>query len=385
VTRFKTDLSVRAAEAAGLRYVTDFGPGIRRTRAGKGFRYLDPRDRVIRDPERLARFRALAVPPAWSDVWICPHPDGHIQVTARDAKGRKQYRYHPRYRAARDGTKFDRMLEFSEALPLLRKRVERDLCARGLPRRKVLATCVRLLEKTLIRVGNPRYTRENRSYGLTTLRRRHVTVTGSRIRFEFRGKSGVHRSVSLEDPALARTVQRCRMTGGEQLLRYLNPEGTFQEVRAADINAYLRQVTGRLVTAKDFRTWAGTMFAAAALRDIGIAPGPARARKYIVKAIDQVAERLGNTRSVCLKYYVHPAVVEAYEEGHVVSAPPTPEGGRYGGPPAALRRNEADVLQLIHRHLERRRGSPPPDPAAGKSNGSQRKRARSRRRLAVTS
>jgi DNA topoisomerase-1 len=360
MTRFKTDPSVRAAEAAGLRYVTDFGPGIRRMRSGrKAFRYRDPRSRVIRDPERLARFRALAVPPAWTDVWICPHPDGHIQVTARDAKGRKQYRYHPRYREARDGTKFDRMLEFSEVLPRIRERVERDLGAQGLTRRKVLATCVRLLEKTLIRVGNPRYARQNRSYGLTTLRQRHVTVTGSRITLDFRGKSGVHRTVSLEDPVLARTVQRCQMTGGETVLRYRDPEGAFQAVSAADINDYLRQVTGRLVTAKDFRTWAGTMYAAATLRDIGIAPGPTRARKCIAQAIDQVAERLGNTRSVCLKYYVHPAVVEAYQEGHVVPAPPAPGGRRrIGGPPAALRRNEADVLQLIHRHfaLRRRQG-----------------------------
>ncbi len=351
----KTDPSVRAAEAAGLRYVTDYAPGIRRTRAGKAFRYVDPRGRIIRDPKKLARFRSLVVPPAWTDVWICPHDDGHIQVTARDAKGRKQYRYHPRYREARDGSKFDRMLEFSEVLPRLRERVERDLVEPGLSRRKVLATCVRLLERTHIRVGNPRYARMNRSYGLTTLKRRHVKVTGSQIRFTFRGKSGVHQTVSLEDPALARTVQRCQMAGGETLLRYRDPEGTFQEVRAEDINDYLREATGRPVTAKDFRTWAGTMLAAAALREIGVVPGPARAqKKLIVQAIDRVAERLGNTRAVCRKYYVHPAVLEAYMDGHVVPPPP-PGGRRSGRPAAALRRNEADVLQLIHRHLQRRR------------------------------
>ena len=359
VTSVNNDSSVRAAEAAGLRYVTDYGPGIRRKRAGRGFRYLDSRGRVIRTPKRLARFRALVIPPAWTDVWICPHPDGHIQVTARDAKGRKQYRYHPRYREVRDGSKFDRMLDFSEVLPRLRERVERDIGSPGLTRRKVLATCVRLLEQTHIRVGNPQYARKNRSYGLTTLRRRHVTVKGSKIRFTFRGKSGVHRSVSLEDSALARTVQRCQLLKGETLLRYLDPDGTFQEVRSEDINDYLREVTGRSVTAKDFRTWAGTMLAAAALRDIGVSSGPARVRnKCIVQAINRVAKRLGNTRAVCRKYYVHPAVLEAYEAGHVVP-PPSPVGRRSGRSTATLRRNEVDVLQLIHRHRQRRRrGSP---------------------------
>jgi DNA topoisomerase-1 len=355
LTRFQDDRSIRAAEEAGLRYVTDYGPGIRRERAGrKAFRYVDPRGRVLRDPKSLARFRSLVVPPAWTDVWICPRPDGHIQVTARDARGRKQYRYHPRYRAVRDGTKFDRMLEFSEVLPRLRERVERDLGTPGLPRRKVLATCVRLLEKTLIRVGNPRYARQNRSYGLTTLRQRHVTVSGAHITLDFRGKSGVHRIVSLADPVLARTVQRCQMSGGETVLRYQDEAGAFQAVGAGDINDYLREATGRSVTAKDFRTWAGTMHAAAALRDIGLAPSAARARKCIAQAIDQVAEQLGNTRSVCLKYYVHPAVIEAYREGHVVPRPPAP-AERSDRPTAALRRNEADVLQLIHRHLARPR------------------------------
>lgn len=363
----KVEQSVRSAREAGLRYVTDFIPGIRRVRSGKGFRYLDPSGAALRDPRTVARCRSLAVPPGWTDVWICPFPNGHLQATARDVKGRKQYLYHARYREARDSSKFDRMLEFSEVLPLLRETVERDIHARGLCRRTMLATCVRLLEKTLIRVGTPKYVRENGSYGLTTLRRRHVQVGGDTVRFHFRGKSGVWRTVSVEDPVVARIVQRCQMAGGEKLLRYVDDAGASQEVFAGDINDYLKGVTGRVVTAKDFRTWAGTMYAAAALRDIGPAPSATRAKANVAKAVREVAERLGNTPSVCRKYYIHPAVLEAYQEGRVIPPAPPVSPRRAGPAPAALRRHEVAVLQLIHEQLDR--GGPAGDADGASGNG----------------
>lgn len=355
--------SRKAALAAGLRYVTDYSPGIRRKRAGRGFCYIDPQGRRISDPRKIRRFRSLAIPPAWTDVWICPSPNGHIQVTARDTKGRKQYRYHPKYREIRDGTKFDRMLEFSEALPQLRETVEQDLLLRGLPRRKVLATCVRLLETTLIRVGKPQYTRSNKSFGLTTLQDRHVDVRGSTIHFEFRGKSGIQRSVTLSDRRIARIVQSCRMLHGEKLFQYCTGSGDRHRVHAEDINGYMRAVTGRDITAKDFRTWAGTMFAAAALRDIGPAEKITRAKKNIVQAIDHVAARLGNTRAVCRKYYVHPAILDAYLRGRVLPPAPKRIRPKNRSPRGALRREEVIVLQFLHEELDGRpeRREKPPD------------------------
>jgi DNA topoisomerase-1 len=343
------DEHVEAAEAAGLRYVTDALPGIRRRRAGRGFVYLDPAGGVIRDPELLRRIRGLVIPPAWREVWICPSPVGHIQVTARDDRGRKQYRYHPRYRAIRDETKFGRMLEFSDLLPSLRQRVERDLARTELSREKVLATVVRLLEKTHIRVGNDEYARENRSYGLTTLRRRHVAVSGDKVRFEFRGKSGVLHSISITDRRLARIVQHCQTLPGQELFQYLDSDGRRQSVDAGDINGYLREITGKEITAKDFRTWAGTMLAAAALRELGPAKSVKEAKANIIRAVDQVAARLGNTRAVCRKYYVHPALLAAYMDGIVLAPTPPVEAERRERPSAAIRRDEAGVLALIQR------------------------------------
>jgi len=254
-------------------------------------------------------------------VWICPDPDGHIQATARDARGRKQYRYHPSYREARDRSKFRRMLEFSEVLPLLRERVERDLRGPDLSRRQLLATVVRLLDRTLIRVGNDEYARENRSYGLTTLRRRHVQVDGAVLRFSFRGKSGVEHTISVSDPRLARIIQRCRDLPGEEMFQYLDAAKKRQSVSSDDVNVHLREITGRDITAKDFRTWGGTMAAAMALRAKGPAPSRAEADRNIIEAIDLVSHRLGNTRAVCRKYYVHPALIEAYLAGRTVSNP----------------------------------------------------------------
>src|SRR5712664_1385624 len=282
------------ATRAGLLYVTDGVGGIRRQRAGKGWVFHAPDGTRISDAAERRRILGLVIPPAWTDVWICPDAHGHIQATARDARGRKQYRYHPLYRAARDKSKFRRMLEFSEILPEIRERVERDLRAGDLTRRQILATVVRLLDRTLIRVGNDEYVRENRSYGLTTLRRRHVRVDGAMLRFEFRGKSGVDHTVTIADPRLARIIQRCRDLPGQDLFQYLDASRKRQSVSSDDVNAYLRELTGRDTTAKDFRTWGGTMLAAVELRRLGAAVSRREADRNIIAAVDAVAERLGN-------------------------------------------------------------------------------------------
>ena len=335
-----------AASRAGLRYVSDGANGITRRRVGSGWTYFLPNGARIRDAAIRKRLNTLAIPPAWTDVWICPDPDGHIQATARDARGRKQYRYHLQYREARDRSKFVRMLAFSEVLPRLRERIERDLKAPDLSRRQLLATVVRLLDRTLIRVGNDEYVKENRSYGLTTLRRRHVSVDGATLRFAFRGKSGVEHTISLQDPRLARIVQRCRDLPGEEMFQYLVGKRRRQSVSSDDVNDYLRELTGREITAKDFRTWGGTMLAAVELRRLGAAASRREADRNIIAAVDAVAERLGNTRAVCRKYYVHPALLEAYHMGRTVPQPPPPRKGRRraGG---ALRRDEVLVLQFL--------------------------------------
>ena len=342
------DEHVESAEAAGLRYVTDAAPGIRRKRHGRGFAYVGADGTVIRDKVELQRIRKLVIPPRWNDVWICPNPFGHLQVTARDARGRKQYRYHPRYRAVRDETKFGRMIAFSEILPLIRERIERDIALPELSRDKVLATVVWLLERTLIRVGNDEYARDNGSFGLTTLRRRHVTVSGAKLRFEFRGKSGIPHSVAITDQRIAHIVQRCQELPGQELFQYLDDEGRRQSVDAGDINEYLRRITGRQVTAKDFRTWAGTTLAATALRGLRPFKSVKQAKANIVAAIDRISKQLGNTRAVCRKYYVHPVILEAYMEG--ITIPPTPGEARQlrtTNGPAALRRDEVAVIELL--------------------------------------
>jgi len=349
MTSARTHERRKAATLAGLHYVTDGFAGIRRRRSGTGWIYYAPNGARIRDPDTRKRLNALAIPPAWTDVWICPDPNGHIQATARDARGRKQYRYHPSYRETRDRSKFRRMLEFSEVLPALRERVERDLRAGDLTRRQILATVVRLLDKTLIRVGKDEYARENRSFGLTTLRRRHVQVEGALLRFSFRGKSGVEHSVSITEPRLARIIQRCQDLPGQELFQYLDASGKRQTVSSDDVNAYVREITGRDVSAKDFRTWGGTMVAAVELRAMGPAASRHEADRNIVRAIDAVAERLGNTRAVCRKYYVHPALVHAYLLGHTAPLSPTPPSrrGRREQPAAALRRDEVAVLEFL--------------------------------------
>jgi DNA topoisomerase I len=339
---------IESAQAAGLRYVSDTIPGIRRRKAGTGFSYTGPDGKTIRGAAELARIRSLAVPPAYTDVWICPTANGHIQATGRDARGRKQYRYHPKWREVRDETKFGRMLAFSEVLPQIRESVERDLSKPGLPREKVLATVVRLLECTSIRVGNDEYTRANRSFGLTTLQDRHVEISGSNLRFEFRGKSGKVHRVEFSDRRLARIVQRCQAVPGEDLFQYVDDEDIRQTVGSGDVNDYLREISGQDFTAKDFRTWAGTNLAVAALIEAGGWTTQRQAKSKVLKAIDRVAEQLNNTRAVCRKYYVHPAVFESYLAGSMLD---TLQNGTKEAVKSALTAEESAIVRLLRHHI----------------------------------
>jgi DNA topoisomerase-1 len=340
---------VDAAKRAGLRYTPDSLRGFRREMDGEGFVYFAVNGHRITSEKKLRRIRSLAIPPAWTDVWICPHGNGHLQVTAYDARGRKQYRYHPKYRAIRDETKFDRMRDFSRVLPAARQSVEAHLRLPGLPREKVLATVVWLLERTLIRVGNIEYARENESYGLTTFEDRHVEVRGQKVTFTFTGKSAIEHSLSFTDARLARIIQRCQTLPGEHLFQYVDEDGNRQDVDSGAVNEYLLEIAGPGITAKDFRTWAGTMLAARALREIGPARRVTQKKKNIIAAIDRVAERLGNTRTVCRQYYIHPVVLEAYARGQVVEAAKTRAPERRGGA-SRLRDDELAVLAFIEEH-----------------------------------
>src|SRR5437588_958096 len=340
----------RSTVPRGLRYVTDGVRGITRKRVGTGWAYYAPGGERIIARDARARINRLAIPPAWTDVWICPDPNGHIQATGSDARGRKQYRYHPDYRAARDQSKFRRMLEFSEVLPRLRERLERDLRSLDLGRRQVLAPVVSLLDKTLIRVGNAEYVRENRSYGLTTLRRRHLQIDSAVLRFSFRGKSGVEHTIAVADPRLARIIQRCRELPGQELFQYVDRAKKRHLISSDDVNEYLRSISGRDVSAKDFRTWGGTMLAAVELRRLGPPASQREADRNIIGAIDAVAERLGNTRAVCRKYYVHPALLHAYRMGDTIAEPPPVRRTRRTHH-AALRRDEVLVLQFLQERL----------------------------------
>jgi DNA topoisomerase-1 len=344
---------IESARDARLRYVSDSRPGIRRKRAGKGFSYVGPDGAPIRDDETLRRIKSLAIPPAWQEVWICAQANGHLQATGRDAKGRKQYRYHPRWRATRDETKYAHMIAFGQALPHIRKRIGRDLSLPGLPREKVLATVVRLLETTLIRVGNAEYARSNQSFGLTTLRDRHVQIEGTTLRFEFRGKSGVRHSLDLRDRRLAQIVKRCRDLPGYELFQYIDDAGQHQTIESADVNDYLRAISGEDFTAKDFRTWAGTVLAALALQEFESFDSQTQAKKNVVSAIQNVAERLGNTPSVCRKCYVHPAIIDAYLEGETLDALRQRTEQELTGDLANLAPEEAAVLVLLQQRLAR--------------------------------
>jgi len=356
-----------AAESAGLRYVSDEEPGIRRRKAGKGFSYLKPDGTRVEDAATLDRIRSLAIPPAYTDVWICAQPNGHIQATGRDAKGRKQYRYHPAFREVRESTKYEKMLEFARALPALRTKIDEHMGLRGLPREKVLATVVHLLETTLIRVGNEDYVRQNKSYGLTTLRDPHVKVEGPQLRFQFKGKSGKTWRLQVKDHRVARIVKACQDLPGQDLFQYLDENGDSQSVTSADVNAYLKEITGSDVTAKDFRTWAGTVLAALALKEFETFDNEAKAKKNIRAAIETVASRLGNTPTICRKCYVHPEVFTSYLEGQLLLEIRDEVESELRDNLSGLKPEEAAVLTLLAARLNRdAKAGPAPEPARPK-------------------
>lgn len=340
-----------AAKLAGLRYVHDDQPGIARRLRGKSFRYLDTDGQPVKDDETLARIKSLVIPPAWNDVWICKHPLGHLQATGRDARGRKQYRYHPRWRSHRDDAKYSRMLSFGKALPQIRQAVDAALRKPGLPREKVLATIVYLLEATLMRIGNEEYARENKSFGLTTLRDRHVRLDGSTVQFRFRGKSGVHHALEVQDRRLANIIRKVRDLPGQELFQYEDDDGKPHAVDSADVNDYLQAVSGADYTAKDFRTWAGTVLAAVALQEYEKYDSEVQAKKNVVQAIEAVAKKLGNTPTICRKCYVHPAVIESYLDGSMLDALRQRAQKEMQHDLQALRPEEAAVLALLQQRL----------------------------------
>lgn len=342
---------IESAKVAGLRYVNDdTTPGIRRVGRKGRVCYVLPDGRPLTDQHEIQRIKSLGIPPAWTDVWICPIASGHLQATGRDARGRKQYRYHPRWREVRDEVKYGRLIAFADALPTIRRRADGDLKRSGLPREKVLAAVVQLLEKTLIRVGNEEYARHNGSVGLTTMRDGHAKVDGPRVQFSFRGKSGIEHAIDFSDRRLARIVKACQELPGYELFQYLDDEGRRQTIDSADVNAYLREISGEDFTAKDFRTWAGTVLAARALADVEPFSSAAEAKRNVVQAIESVARRLGNTRMVCRKCYIHPAVLDAYMAGATIGAP-GPRGRSTGG--AALDPHERAVVEMIAMRLKK--------------------------------
>src|SRR3954470_17348902 len=341
-----------SARSAGLKYTTDTKPGIRRVVAGHGFKYVEPSGKTVRDATTLGRIKSLVIPPAWTDVWICPDERGHLQATGRDARGRKQYRYHPRWREVRDETKYHRMIGFAHALPSIRARTARDLRSPRLTREKVLPAVVQLLEKTLIRVGNDEYARDNRSFGLTTLRDGHVSVNRGKVNFSFRGKSGVAHAIQLDDRTLARTIKACRDLPGYDLFQYVDEDGERHTIGSADVNAYLKEITGEDYTSKDFRTWAGTVLASQTLQEFEKFGSETQAKRNIVSAVETVAKRLGNTKAVCRKCYIHPAILDAYMDGSMVKIL-ADRVRREPGKTSDLSRAEAAVLGFLQRRLTR--------------------------------
>ena len=366
-----------AAQAAGLVYVSDEDRGIRRERKGDAFIYYKPNGDRLDDEATLERIRKLAIPPAYEEVWICPRANGHLQATGRDARGRKQYRYHPQFREARESNKYEHMMEFARALPAIRAKLAEHMALRGLPREKVLATVVHLLETTLIRVGNDDYARENKSYGLTTLRTPHVKVEGAELRFQFKGKSGKTWRLQVKDRRIAKIVRACQDLPGQRLFQYQDEEGEVCEVTSADVNAYLREITGRDVTAKDFRTWAGTVMAALALQEFEAFDTQATQKKNLKAAIERVSARLGNTPTICRKCYVHPEVLNAYTEGALLLEVKEKVEGELRGDLAQLKPEEAAVLAMLEGRLKRTlEGSLKESLAAAKKAGRRKAPAR---------
>ncbi|KRB94021.1 DNA topoisomerase IB [Noviherbaspirillum sp. Root189] len=339
------------AKQIGLRYGADNVPGMTRRPYRDGFRYIDADGKAVTNEATLARIKSLAIPPAWTDVWICPWDNGHLQATGRDARKRKQYRYHPRWRNVRDEAKYERMISFGQALPGIRKEVDKALNLPGLPREKVLATIVYLLQATMMRIGNEEYARQNKSFGLTTLRDRHVRIDGSEVEFRFRGKSGVNHAIKVDDPRLARIVRKTRDLPGQELFQYIDDDGEPHTIGSSDVNDYLRSITGEDYTAKDFRTWSGTVLAALALQEYEKFDSEAQAKKNVVRAIESVAEKLGNTPSICRKCYVHPAVIESYLDGTMLHALQQRAQDELKTDLHALGPEEAAVVALLQQRL----------------------------------
>lgn len=346
-----------AAEIAGLRYISDDQPGVRRQKRGKGFTYALPNGERLTCPDTLARIRKLAIPPAYTQVWICPKPDGHIQATGRDAKGRKQYRYHTLFREIRDGTKFDHMLEFARALPEIRTQVDSHLALRGLPREKVLATIVHLLESTLIRVGNAHYAKQNKSFGLTTLQNRHVAITGDQLRFQFKGKSGKQWRLHIRDRRIARIVRAIQELPGQQLFQYADEGGVLREISSGDINDYLRAISGTDITAKDFRTWTGTVSAAIILTGFESAESKNEAERNLRSAIEAVSAQLGNTPTICRKSYIHPDIVGCYLDRTLTAETLKAALGRSRRGKGMLSVEEQRVLHFLEKRTSEARAS----------------------------
>jgi DNA topoisomerase I len=342
-----------AAESAGLRYVSDERPGIRRKKVGTGFSYVRADGSRLMERGALKRIKALAIPPAWTDVWICPFPDGHIQATGRDAKGRKQYRYHARFREVRESTKYEHVVAFADALPSIRDTVREHMALRGLPREKVLATVVHLLETTLIRVGNDDYAKQNNSYGLTTLKNRHVAVKGNEVRFRFTGKGGKQWSLRVRDRRIAKIIRACQELPGQELLQYIDEQGNCQDVTSSDVNEYLKAITGKDITAKDFRTWAGTVLAAMTLSELQSFDNAAQAKRNLRSAIEKVSARLGNTPTICRKCYIHPEVLNSYMDGNLVLEVKSHVENELRSAVENMKPEEAAVLALLRGRLAR--------------------------------